>query len=268
MIRRVLRRVFCAAAALALLSGSPGAQEDHLKCYKVKDPLRLKGPPPAWLDLTGPQFGSEECKIVGGFRLFCVPVQKTITAPIQRKFAPPGGPFVDTTPDPLPGETLTEDKICYKIECTEKFPEPPNPGQAVFDQFGNRTIEKLKPFLLCGPAGKGARFVFELTGDQETPPVTTSASGSCTAVLNEAQTQLAVECTHTVTNPTGAHIHRAPPGTAGPIVFPFSNPTSPINETWNLTPQDVQDLLAGNLYVNVHSSAHPGGEIRGQILDD
>src|SRR5207245_2428523 len=65
---------------------------------------------------------------------------------------------------------------------------------------------------------------------------------------------------------TAAHIHRAPPGVAGPIIVPL-----PLGSFTGfaaiLSTADVANLLAGNLYVNVHSAAFPGGEIRGQLIE-
>jgi cysteine-rich repeat protein len=146
---------------LALLStaSAQNAELDHLKCYKVQDPLRLKGPKASWLDLDGPQFGLENCKIVGGFRLFCVPVTKSVTAALQGKLIP-GGSLTDLSPFAFAGYA-EEDRICYKIRCDDKLPSPPNPSQEVTDQFGTRTVEKLKPFLVCGPAFKGAPLTFK-----------------------------------------------------------------------------------------------------------
>ncbi len=68
----------------------------------------------------------------------------------------------------------------------------------------------------------------------------------------------------------GAHIHNAAEGSNGPIVFHFSNPdgTWPLvgNATWNNVPANlVDELFAGRLYVNFHTTAHPAGEVRGQI---
>jgi hypothetical protein len=69
----------------------------------------------------------------------------------------------------------------------------------------------------------------------------------------------------------GSHIHNAPAGSNGPIVFGFNNPdgTWPLsgNAVWTgIDPGLVDELFAGNLYVNFHTTQFPGGEVRGQIL--
>ncbi len=121
--------------------------------------------------------------------------------------------------------------------------------------------------LLATAARAETTFIVRLSGAQEVPPNNSTAAGACVAVLNDAQTELAVTCTHNVQNVTAAHIHRAPRGTNGGVVFPFNSPASPMQGTWmNMTNQNVQDLFAENLYVNVHSTAFPGGEIRAQIV--
>jgi CHRD domain/Prealbumin-like fold domain len=109
-------------------------------------------------------------------------------------------------------------------------------------------------------------FVFHLSGDQEAPPVATTARGGCFAQFDNATSRLAIVCTHNVTEPTLMHIHKGAPGVNGPIVFDLGDPESPVSAVWNMTPADVTDLFAGDLYVNVHSGGRPGGEIRGQIL--
>lgn len=141
-------------------------------------------------------------------------------------------------------------------------------------------------------------FSANITGDQEVPnPVVTDANGTATLTLNDAQDQLAIDIQifgldldgnqtpSTDDNVTGLHIHRAPAGSNGPVVFGLISPSSDtnndlvvnavagtvssiwdLNEGNNTTLQDeLSNLFAGNLYINVHTVAFPGGEIRGQI---
>jgi hypothetical protein len=105
-----------------------------------------------------------------------------------------------------------------------------------------------------------------LTGSQEVPPVTSSASGNATFTLDSTEAWLSYTVTHDVMNATAAHIHIGTAGVNGPIVIPLSSATSPISGSSAITPSQVADLKARRYYVNVHSTANPGGEIRGQIL--
>ena len=120
----------------------------HLQCYRVKDPLRLKGPAPSWLALAGPQVSAEQCAIVGSFRLVCLPVTKTITQPIERSIG--GGAFTAFTPVSVPNEeVVTQDRICYRIKCN---PEAVLSTSTLFiDQFGSRMVTSHGAYLLCGP---------------------------------------------------------------------------------------------------------------------
>lgn len=110
-------------------------------------------------------------------------------------------------------------------------------------------------------------FDFPLTGDQQVPPVVTTASGRCFADLSDAADELSVECEHTVVDATAAHVHQAPFGQNGPVLFHLGDPASPFMVLAPMTPRDVADLMAGFLYVNVHSTDFPDGEVRGQIVD-
>jgi len=110
-------------------------------------------------------------------------------------------------------------------------------------------------------------FVFHLSGDQEVPPVTTPERGGCMGRFRAATNDFSLVCTHDVANATIMHIHRGAPGVAGPIAFDLGSPASPVIATWTgMTPTDVADLLAGNLYINIHTAGRPNGAIRGQIL--
>jgi hypothetical protein len=122
--------------------------------------------------------------------------------------------------------------------------------------------------LVAGPAFAGTTFTFPLTGLQETPPVATSHFGQCVAILSADESTLDIQCTHTIPDSIGAHIHVGATGEPGPIVFDLGDPSSPIHATWAIPPGRVAELLVGDLYVNVHTPAHPPGEIRGQMWPD
>lgn len=124
-------------------------------------------------------------------------------------------------------------------------------------------------------AGAETVFLAVLEGKQENPAVATAAAGGGYFVLNAEQTVLSFMIkVRNLSGPiTGAHFHLAPRGSNGPVVrtltADFTDSTA-AGEWRNtdaepLTPALVADLLAGNIYVNVHTAANPGGEIRGQL---
>ena len=124
------------------------------------------------------------------------------------------------------------------------------------------------------------------SGDQEVPAVTTLAQGQAHFKLSADGTQLSYKLN--VANLDGirfAHIHLGAAGSNGPVVVFLLQPQSPSTGRVNgtlaegtitaaaligpLAGHPLSDLIAalesGNAYVNVHTDAHPGGEIRGQI---
>src|ERR1041385_3371800 len=109
-------------------------------------------------------------------------------------------------------------------------------------------------------------FVFDLRGSHEVPPTNSTATGGCMGTLSGST--FTVTCVHNVLNATMMHIHRGAAGVNGPILFDLGSPTAdPVTATWTgMTAADIADLNAGNLYINIHSSGRPTGDIRGQIL--
>lgn len=149
-----LLRTCLLALVLTLIGWLPqeaDAQTTHLKCYKAKDPLSIRGPGPAWLELNAGNLGDENCRIVGGFRLVCIPSEAELSLPVETRRLDIGGPYVPLTPTILPSpEVLSGDRLCYKIRCLQK---PTISSDTAFtDIFGARTLSRYRPFLVCGPA--------------------------------------------------------------------------------------------------------------------
>lgn len=106
-----------------------------------------------------------------------------------------------------------------------------------------------------------------LRGDQEIPPVTTSASGTGTFTVG-ADKSVSGNVTISGMSVMVAHVHESPADKNGPIIFPLTKTSDTV---WSvpagvkLTDAQYESYKAGNLYFNFHSVAHRGGEIRGQI---
>lgn len=112
-------------------------------------------------------------------------------------------------------------------------------------------------------------FLVNLNGAQETPPVSSPAIGNALMTYDTASKMLcfSIASSGLVAGEIAAHIHGpALPGVPAPIVFglPVGNPKSGC--VGPLTSAQKADLFANGHYVNIHSSAYPSGEIRGQIL--
>ncbi len=115
-----------------------------------------------------------------------------------------------------------------------------------------------------------------LYGVNEVPPVASDAWGEGFALLNPDGSLDYTVTIHpgTPITLTAAHIHSGTMGTNGGVLFniaPFTSPTF-ITDTYTfrgtvtLNMTQTQQLLSGGMYFNVHTSANPGGELRGQVL--
>ena len=106
-----------------------------------------------------------------------------------------------------------------------------------------------------------------LAGGNEVPPVKTAAMGQGTITINPDMTVSGSITTSGVAG-TMAHIHQGAAGANGPIIIPLVKAGENI---WKvpagakLTEDQYKAYKAGDLYVNVHSAAHKGGEIREQL---
>jgi len=124
-------------------------------------------------------------------------------------------------------------------------------------------------------AAKAAPETFKvpLTGAQQVPPVQTSGNGTADIAYDPATGVVTWSISYSGLTgpPTMAHFHGpAPEGKNGPVAIWLtkqgSPAESPIKGEATLTPEQAQQFTAGNWYINVHTQAHPGGEIRGQVV--
>jgi CHRD domain len=120
---------------------------------------------------------------------------------------------------------------------------------------------------LCAGLALADNVKVKLTGAEEVPAVTTTATGAGTIVIGSDK---AVSGSIKTTGIEGiaAHIHQAAPGKNGPPIITL---TKGADGEWTvpagamLTDAQLASYTAGELYVNVHSPANKGGEIRAQL---
>jgi CHRD domain len=108
----------------------------------------------------------------------------------------------------------------------------------------------------------------DLKGASEVPPVDSKGSGSVTATYDTASKKLSWKGTVTgLSGPaTAAHFHAGEPGKNGGVAVPIAGADKGSFEgSATLTDEQATELMAGKWYVNVHTAANKGGEVRGQV---
>jgi hypothetical protein len=160
-------------------------------------------------------------------------------------------------------------------------------------------VAAVTTLMVAGVVYAEGTFEATLVGTEEVPPVQTATKGKALVVFNADDTAASFRLqVRRGVRITQAHIHCAPQGVNGPIVaflaglnsqgydvdgfFPWINsatltdtsviPSDPVSKpACPNTINNLRDLIAairaGNAYVNVHSIAYPGGEVRGQLAE-
>ena len=112
-----------------------------------------------------------------------------------------------------------------------------------------------------------------LSGTQQVPPIETAGSGTATLTYDPATRHLTWSVTYSglASDVTMSHFHgpAAAGKNAGVLIWISKQgtaPASPITGETTLTPEQAQQFMAGDWYINVHTKDHPGGEIRGQVV--
>ena len=117
-------------------------------------------------------------------------------------------------------------------------------------------------------AAETIHFTAHLDGAQETPPNDSKGKGEAKVAFDTESKTLIWTVTYSgLSGPaTMAHFHGpAPAGKAAPVVVNFAPFASPIHGSTVLTQGQIDQLMNGLWYVNVHTALHPPGEIRGQV---
>jgi hypothetical protein len=115
---------------------------------------------------------------------------------------------------------------------------------------------------------------FGLSGTEEVPPVATTGSGTANLLVNPASGALSGTISFTgLSSPaTAAHIHQGAAGTNGGVVLALTGDAGATSGNWSvplgttLTVDQLNLLMSGELYINIHTTANAGGEIRGQVV--
>jgi len=120
---------------------------------------------------------------------------------------------------------------------------------------------------MSGAMGGGGAETLTLSGSNEVPAVNTPATGTAVVTIKPDKS-VTVKVTVTGMTATASHIHEGAAGTNGPVIVPFTKTADNTFEApagAKVTDAQYESYKAGKLYVNVHSAAHPGGEVRAQL---
>jgi hypothetical protein len=141
-------------------------------------------------------------------------------------------------------------------------------GIAVGSAAGAVMLASAKPSYAAA-----TQFKADLKGSTEVPPNQSPGTGTITVSYDPSTKQVTWQGTFSgLTGPaTAAHIHGpAEPGKNAGVVVPLSKKdtpfTSPFQGSATLTDAQAADLMGGQYYVNIHTEANKGGEIRGQLM--
>ena len=125
------------------------------------------------------------------------------------------------------------------------------------------SADHLRPHLLL---------TARLSGAQEVPAVATTGQGVAAITVNSRRDTIFIQAAFSgLSGPiTGAHFHDAPAGSNAPVSVNLismlrGNRLSGFLAGAQVTPLRIALLLRGLVYLNVHTAANPGGEIRGQV---
>jgi hypothetical protein len=126
------------------------------------------------------------------------------------------------------------------------------------------------PALACQTQATASDLPIELNGLQSVPAVSTLACGHSLLEVRPDRSLIG-EVLIEGLRATSAHLHEGAPGSNGKVLVAllrFSDHTFIVPPETRLSEAQYASFLAGRVYVNVHSTAYPEGEIRAQLKPD
>jgi len=124
----------------------------------------------------------------------------------------------------------------------------------------------LAGFAWAGAASGETLFAAMLDGANNHPPTGSGGTGTATLILNDEETEVSYVVTYEGLEGAelDCHFHQGGPGEDGIILhhLPLGTPKFGV---WEVSLHDVGDLYSDNVYINIHTTAYPSGEIRGNI---
>jgi hypothetical protein len=136
-----------------------------------------------------------------------------------------------------------------------------------------KTIFTFIYLVFCGFANIAQVYTVSssMNGANEVPSVESEGSGTLTGTYDASLNEITLSVTYVNLNSglTASHLHKAATGLNGGDIISLNPSTGSnsgsISGTFTIQEIDEADLIAGNVYVNLHSTTSPGGEIRGQL---
>jgi hypothetical protein len=134
------------------------------------------------------------------------------------------------------------------------------------------TAALLGSAMVSAQENSGKRYTLSLDGQAEVPgPGDPDGSGTATLRINPGQKTVCYSISVEDIEPaTGAHIHEAPMGSAGPVVVPLDPPTSGMSQGCvDISRELALELIRNpeDYYVNIHNAEYPPGALRAQLDD-
>lgn len=140
-----------------------------------------------------------------------------------------------------------------------------------FPRLGLAALISAAALVFASPSlAEMMKFKATGSGAQEVPPNDSKGTATVNATYDTATKMLTWQGTYSnLSGPAvAAHLHKGAPGKNGGIVVPLfagKDAKSPFKGSKKLTADQAKDLMAGLLYLNVHTAAHKAGELRGQL---